>query len=413
MMILGRMKRWSGNARAAVMAVIAVAAAGCGQATVEIGVDPSGSSLAVVEFFPDQMARDRTPPGDMDAAMQRIMLLIPGAVVEETRDSVWGPGYRVVFATDYQSLAGVMANPRLLPDEAPAQVRLFDSVSIEQPSPEHWSFAATVRPSLDVFREFAIDQPGVERLTKQDLWHPDWGMRVTVTLPGNIQSTNGEPTGPGTAQWRIQDLVDGGSMELTTSPAPTPAGVLPEPPGPTLFETIADNAHIGFWLVGGALGVLVVIVVVSRVRQRREENGPAVIVPGAAPGYGGTPQGYPVAAPMPAWQPHRSPTPAIPAAPTPAPPPLTPATPATPAVPTAPATPPAPAASPLPQAWAPPAAADIQQPVVIPEVVVPEAVEPEPAPAAVEATPAGWYEDPTGAAAHRWWTGIEWSDHTS
>jgi hypothetical protein len=186
----------------------------CLSGEVDVRVDPDGSSVVVVELLAEAWQGGAVADADLDA------LLDAGVAGSDEVDlqKVDGGVRATISFDDYRDMVAAMQGGVVI---AGQRVQLFDSVSlIELPGGEGWDFNATVLPLQQV-----VDA-SVGALRSQELLEvdstdavSDVDIRFSISLPGEVVSSDATRVDRGTATWDLDDLDAAQSLRVRTEPA--------------------------------------------------------------------------------------------------------------------------------------------------------------------------------------------------
>ncbi len=406
----------------ALVALCSILLTGCLHGDVDVTVNADGSGKIVVEVFPTRRVQEalRSFDVDIESLVEGSFEQVDGSEFDEISDGD-RKGYRLVVPfDDYRDVERVLVDGGSL---AGQQVKLFSSLRItELPDDAGWQLDAEILP---LGQAIANSDTGMIPESMRDVLDragmgdtdTDADLDLSISLPGEVVASNADSISGGTATWRLDEPDAPATLQMRTEPKEFP----------TQVQLIVGGAVLAV-VLGLALFVFGATRRHRTTKQprRRRARGGAGVAPDAdwsVPPTGTRPspqsdrpeQLPPLAPPAPAPAP-AGPAPTAPApagsegwqrpagAPPETPPPLTPPAPPVPdapPVPAAPSAPTAPAAAPAPAAPPAPAAAP-----------APTAPAVAPAPAAPPADP-GWYPDPEDPSHHRWWSGMEWTEHRS
>lgn len=356
------------GALVAVVLAGVVLATGCLRTEVGVVVDDDGSGRIDLDVWFDESALDDiglTADGLLDLA-EAATTGVDGAEVSGlAEDGARGIRMSLPF-DDYRQLADSLTNA----DVQGQPLRIFQSFEIQEGDGGSWSLDAQVDPGG--FASVLAEAGGLLGI----IGPADGAISVdfSVTLPGEVTSSNADRSDGGTATWDLDG--DGAPEQLTMENSPGSSSAVP-------------------WIAGAAVALLalVLLVVVVRRRGSARRSAPAVsdawapaATPsaGVSPGSGPSGWGSPPTAPA-GWGPAAPPVPGATApgssGPGAAGPPELPTAPGSTAAPGLPPGPPLlPVAPPVVPAAPPPTPAVVPPPVLPAAPPLPPAAVPPPVP---------------------------------
>lgn len=199
--------------------LVAATATGCLSGDIDVTVRDDGSGEVRLEVFPSAQLQTVLDAVDVSSLADTYLDGIDGASFEEIeRDD--RDGYLVVVPfDDYGELTSVLVDGATIVGQ---QIRLFSSIDLRQIdggwrldavlAPEITSNTLTAPPELDDL----IETDGRVALGS--------GLDLSISLPGEVTTTNADETDGGTATWRLEELDGDTELRMVTEPRsfPTP-----------------------------------------------------------------------------------------------------------------------------------------------------------------------------------------------
>lgn len=198
--------------------LVAVVATGCLSGKVDVEVDDDGAAHATVEVFPDSEVMRQISGLDVET-----LLGDPAGAtdLELTRiDDDGREGFRLEFdVPDAAALGTALESGLTIGGQ---QVTLFSAFDLVEYDYGAWRLNATVAPAGQLLAA-PTDQAlaaQVETLAQQLRAPGSVGLRLTVSLPGTIISSNADRTSGGSATWELDDPDASPTLLMETEPAP-------------------------------------------------------------------------------------------------------------------------------------------------------------------------------------------------
>lgn len=240
-------------AGAVLVAVLLLATTGCLSGTVDVRVDDDGAAHVAVEVFPD---------GDVmaqieDLDVESLMGADPAGStdVEITRiDDDGRDGFRLTFdVPDAAALGTALESGLTIGGQ---QITLFTDFELTEFRSGNWRLDATLAPAGQL-----ISTPSESTISAQvaalveELRQPSSvGIKLRITLPGTIVSSNADRAAGGTASWQLDDPEASPTIAMATEPAPR-------------FTTAQLVA------IGGGLALVIGLVLTAFASVRKERTG--------------------------------------------------------------------------------------------------------------------------------------------
>lgn len=198
---------------AALVAAV-LSATGCLQGEVDVTVRDDRSGSVAVEVLANDQVQQALGSADLDQVVTGAFAGLDGVELESfERDGQ--PGYRLVVPfEDYRTFSEVLTAGAQVGGQ---QVTLFSSFRLTELSSGGWEMAATVNPAGSLVSGAQVD--AIDQLLAAVDGDPGGGLRLTVSLPGDVASSNASSVDGGSATWRLDDPDTPTELQMRTSPS--------------------------------------------------------------------------------------------------------------------------------------------------------------------------------------------------
>lgn len=212
---------------AVALALLSIVLAGCRGGEVNVTIHENGSGTVIIDVFPEPETNEA-----LDAVnLQRVATEAERSGVEvQLSHTIDGdrPGYRVELTfDDYRDLKPVLVDGVQVLDQ---QVRLFQSFELTEDGGD-WNLDAVLNPvdeMIDVSSAGNGRSPSGTATVTQDLdailttaseFAEGATLDLTLSLPGEIATTNADLQTPNSATWQFRGLDQPEVLALSTEPS--------------------------------------------------------------------------------------------------------------------------------------------------------------------------------------------------